>query len=79
MFNISTTISGGVTGSRTSIVKTNGEPLLFTDADAQEYIAREPESRKLKGGFSPSGRPLPYQSYSVILAESLVPSDPAHE
>jgi hypothetical protein len=64
LYGIWTSISGGVTGSRSAWLKRSGEVLTFaTQAEAEAEAARLTVTCTLKGGVSPSGRPIAYQYF----------------
>lgn len=71
MYNIRTSIHGGTTGARTSLVKDGrtGEPKVFSNIKAaQGFIDAMLMPTRLKGGFTPSGRPIPEQFFDIVPA-----------
>jgi hypothetical protein len=72
MWGIWCQVSGGVTGSRANWLKGEGEgaspretiALFPTEAEAEAKCAELAAKTSLRGGFTPSGRPIAVASYS---------------
>jgi hypothetical protein len=63
-YGIWTTVSGGVTGSRSAWLKEDGAAVTFaTMAEAEAYAEHLTATGTLKGGVTLSGRPFAYQYY----------------
>ena len=60
-----TSVSGGVTGSRSAWMKNvDGDRIEFaTEAEAEAAVERYRASSTLRGGTTPSGRPIAYQYF----------------
>lgn len=50
MFQIMCTISGGVLGSRSSILKSNGKPMTFDDRVDARAMCKQLNARRMKCG-----------------------------
>ena len=48
MFQIICTISGGILGSRSSILKSNGQPMLFDSREAARVMCATLNARRMK-------------------------------
>jgi len=70
MFGIWTTVSGGVTGNRAAWLKGgDGQPYRFASRDAAEAF-RAGLHTNLRGGTTPSGRPIAFQTFEAREIES---------
>jgi len=47
-FQIMCTISGGILGSRQSILKSNGKPMLFSSREDARAMCRQLNARRMK-------------------------------
>lgn len=48
MFQVMCTISGGILGSRSSILKSNGKPMLFDNREDARAMCKQLNARRMK-------------------------------
>ncbi len=66
-YGIWTTVSGGITGYRAAWLKHDDAEVVFaTQAEAEAEAGRLTAGDTLRGGYTPSGRPIAVRSFRAL-------------